>query len=358
MNEIEMSVIVPVYKIKRHLLEECLDSLESQICNTVEFIIIDDGSPDECGKICDEYAVRDKRFVVLHTLNGGVSQARNIGLKKSKGKYILFVDGDDQVIENAINDLLSYARSHTSDILFFKHYFIDEANRNSRIQPKGTNTDTTLIALPDIAAAIISHTERLLNIPNVAFGAPWGKVYSADFLKRHQIEFPPGIKKTQDRIFVTRALSFNPNYCIIDYFGYIYIENDNSICRNYNPQIITILDDAANCFYNTIERFYSGEVQDKLKKAYNYLQASFMFSVFRIDFFNHKHLLSEANDWVRFRDYCKSKRQYIVNCLPVHFTRKKALVLILLRFKAYRITYFFLTYLYKLNFKGMKIDET
>ena len=97
MENVKVSVIVPVYKIEESLLRRCLDSLASQSEKNAEFIVVDDGSPDCCGDIIDEYAIKDSRFVPIHTENCGVSNARNVGLDHAVGKYVIFVDGDDYV---------------------------------------------------------------------------------------------------------------------------------------------------------------------------------------------------------------------------------------------------------------------
>ena len=92
----KISIIVPVYKVEK-FLPKCIDSILSQTFTDFELILVDDGSPDNCGKICDEYAHKDDRVVVVHKLNEGVSIARNKGLDVAKGEYILFCDSDDFV---------------------------------------------------------------------------------------------------------------------------------------------------------------------------------------------------------------------------------------------------------------------
>lgn len=92
----KVSVIVPVYKVEA-LLPRCLDSLMAQTLDEVEFLLVDDGSPDNCGKMCDEYAAKDPRFVVFHKKNGGLASARNYGIRRAKGDYLMFLDSDDFV---------------------------------------------------------------------------------------------------------------------------------------------------------------------------------------------------------------------------------------------------------------------
>lgn len=96
MNQGLVSIIVPVYKAEKYI-HQCIDSLLTQTYRNIEVILVDDGSPDHCGKICDEYAAKDCRVKVIHQQNGGVSAARNVGLANATGEWITFVDADDSV---------------------------------------------------------------------------------------------------------------------------------------------------------------------------------------------------------------------------------------------------------------------
>ena len=91
-----VSVIVPVYKVEPYL-RECVESVMAQTLTDIEIILVDDGSPDNCGAICDEYAAKDTRITVIHKENGGLSDARNVGLDIATGEYIGFVDSDDWI---------------------------------------------------------------------------------------------------------------------------------------------------------------------------------------------------------------------------------------------------------------------
>ena len=100
MSEIKVSIIVPVYKVLENYLRKCIESCINQTLRDIEIILVDDGSPDNCGKICEEYAENDKRINVIHKKNGGLSSARNAGFLASSGKWIMFVDGDDWIDNN------------------------------------------------------------------------------------------------------------------------------------------------------------------------------------------------------------------------------------------------------------------
>jgi len=116
MNIPLISVIVPVYKAESYLVE-CLESIICQTYKNLEIILIDDGSPDNCGKICDKYAQKDNRITVIHKANGGPSSARNIGLDIAKGEYIAFVDSDDYIALNMYDELINIAEKENADIV-------------------------------------------------------------------------------------------------------------------------------------------------------------------------------------------------------------------------------------------------
>ena len=102
-NEL-ITIIVPVYKVEKYL-DRCVQSIVDQTYTNLEIILVDDGSPDNCPKMCDEWAKKDKRIKVIHKQNGGLSDARNAGLEKAKGKYVGFVDSDDYVAPNCFKIL-------------------------------------------------------------------------------------------------------------------------------------------------------------------------------------------------------------------------------------------------------------
>lgn len=112
MNEPLISVIIPIYNVEQYL-EQCLDSVVNQTYRNLEIILVDDGSPDKCGAICDAYKAKDERIIVIHQENQGLSAARNAGLDICKGEYIAFVDSVDWVEADYIDAMLEYVGNHT-----------------------------------------------------------------------------------------------------------------------------------------------------------------------------------------------------------------------------------------------------
>ena len=111
-----ISVIVPIYKVEAYL-RRGIDSILAQDYPNIEVILVDDGSPDNCGKICDEYAKKDKRIRVIHKPNGGLSSARNAGLDVAKGKYISFIDSDDSILPYMYSTMIKVIENNNLDIV-------------------------------------------------------------------------------------------------------------------------------------------------------------------------------------------------------------------------------------------------
>lgn len=110
-----ISVVVPVYNVQEHI-ENCLNSLISQTYTNLQIILVDDGSTDESGKICDRYKELDNRVTVIHKPNGGLADARNTGLKQVKGDYIAFLDSDDYIYKTMYEDLYNLLKDYDADI--------------------------------------------------------------------------------------------------------------------------------------------------------------------------------------------------------------------------------------------------
>ena len=126
-SSVDLSVIVPIYKVEKYLTR-CLNSLLIQDLEHVEFILVDDGSPDCCGEICEHYANLDSRFKVFHKENGGLSSARNYGIDHSSGEYIMFVDSDDWVSSDFCRTAYSAALEHKSDLVMFDYQVVSSDN--------------------------------------------------------------------------------------------------------------------------------------------------------------------------------------------------------------------------------------
>ena len=122
---VKLSIIVPIYNVEKYL-HKCVDSLLNQDINDYEIILVDDGSPDECPQICDNYAAAHKNVHVVHRENGGLSAARNSGIEVAQGEYIMFVDSDDYIESNVLSGLMMQIDRDNLDVLRFKYQNVNE----------------------------------------------------------------------------------------------------------------------------------------------------------------------------------------------------------------------------------------
>ena len=177
-----ISVIVPIYNVEQYL-RKCVDSIISQTYRNLEIILIDDGSPDECGKICDEYALKDERIIVIHQKNGGLSAARNTGLDICKGEYISFIDSDDFISPFFIEMLYRGVHDYNCEIATVEHgvSFID-GNDESVVFA----TDKLDCSYEEIAPREAIRMMMYQRLPN---GAPW-RLYKREIFS--DIRFPVG----------------------------------------------------------------------------------------------------------------------------------------------------------------------
>ena len=177
MHDQLVSIVVPIYKVEKYL-DKCIQSIINQTYKNLEIILVDDGSPDNCGTICDKYAKIDSRIKVLHKKNDGVSNARNSGIEIASGDYLYLPDGDDFLPETAIEKLVNLIVSTGTDMVISENYIIGEDNIIMGVH-NSINIDTEY--------KVYSKKESAMLWVNEDWG-PWGKLYKMDVHKN--VKFP------------------------------------------------------------------------------------------------------------------------------------------------------------------------
>lgn len=217
----EISVIVPVYNVQAYL-PRCLDSILAQTFRDMEIILVDDGSPDESGAICDEYAARDERVRVIHKANGGVSSARNAGLDVARGRWIGFVDSDDYIAPDMYEYLHSIAIREQAQIAMCDAYmFYDNGVVEEHPNDFYRVTDKVEAARIVLEAQITSVTA-------------WNKLYRWDVYDG--IRFPEG-KTAEDAFVILDVLAKAERIVISNAQKYYYYRRVNSITmKAFNPR--------------------------------------------------------------------------------------------------------------------------
>lgn len=211
-----ISIIVPVYKVEQYL-RECLDSILNQTFTDWEALLIDDGSPDNSGVICDEYASKDDRFRVFHIQNGGVSSARNLGITNAHGDYVAFVDSDDMLKPNALEICMGVIEENNLDMLQFGF----------------TRSLDELYEISTQYGEVQDAHEFFQTRHNVCV---WGGVIRRNILATNNILFVEGMKFAEDQLFVLHSIRNSKRLMRIDDKLYYYRENINSATHNSKPE--------------------------------------------------------------------------------------------------------------------------
>lgn len=219
-----VSIIVPVYKVENYL-KRCVDSLINQSYKHIEIILVDDGSPDRCGEICDQYSLMDSRVRVIHKKNGGLSDARNYGIDIAKGDYILFVDSDDFIELDAIERLVTYAKEENLDIVCGDTYRVTEERNN-------TSMTKTLLFGGTTNNKVITGEEYLVDSINKKrySVAVWTRMYSTELIKNNHIYFKKGILH-EDEQWTPRVLLAAKKVGYLSFPFYNYIIREDSITQ-------------------------------------------------------------------------------------------------------------------------------
>lgn len=208
-----VTIIVPVYNAEKYL-KACLDSIVSQIYRDIEILLVDDGSTDNSGIICDEYAVKDKRIKVFHNENKGVSYSRNLGINKATGKYLLFVDSDDVIEKEYVYELVKPTEE--------KNYDLVVCNRIDIFLPK--NKKKEIVVNKELLSDNFQNDYYLLveNLKIISV-----KLYKKEIIDKYNIRFPIGISSSEDQRFNFLYFEHVKKYTYINKCLYKYFRRDN-----------------------------------------------------------------------------------------------------------------------------------
>ncbi len=247
-NNTLISIIVPVYKVEKYLYR-CIDSIINQTYKNLEIILVDDGSPDKCGMICDEFALKDERIKVIHQENGGLSAARNAGLDIAQGTFITFVDSDDTIAQDSIATLYCAAAENDADITMMNMKYVTEDDEQYKTEDERHNKN---IQLPQTFA--INNRDFIEGICRYKYSCSFcDKLFRTKIFKNYRFT----VNKTNEDLLLLTTILLNEGYDIlhINYVGYYYLRRQNSITTTkFSKSItdtvlnsITLLDTARRC---------------------------------------------------------------------------------------------------------------
>ena len=218
-----ISIIIPIYNVESYI-NDCVDSVLSQDYTDYEIILVDDGSPDGCPAICDEYAEKFDCIRVIHKENGGLSDARNAGILAALGKYIMFIDSDDYIAEGSLTKIAEHAEDSGSDIIFL--------NANSFFQDKST------AVYGELYTEQLFEGENRSEILQVLSGFPiypvnaWQKLVRREIITGNNVFFTKGIY-CEDLDWSLELLKHTKNFSCCEHVHYYYRQSrDGSIMRD------------------------------------------------------------------------------------------------------------------------------
>ena len=230
MNKPELSIIVPVYNVQQYL-EKSLEALINQTLKNIEIIVVDDGSTDNCPDICDSYAKKDSRIKVIHKCNQGLGMARNSGLEVANGKYVTFLDSDDNVDANFYENMYNEIRNSKADAVWGEFKRIDKNDKilkkwnDGMLQHEYSNNEIIDVILKNMING------KDIRIPK----SVWSWMYDMKLIKKNNLKF------CSERQFISEDLIFQLDIlplcktivkCNKDSY-YYYRVNDKSLSRSY-----------------------------------------------------------------------------------------------------------------------------
>ena len=248
-----ISIIVPIYNVAQYL-SKCVDSVLLQSYKDLEILLVDDGSTDKCPSICDEYTKKDDRITVIHKTNGGLSDARNAGIKIAHGEWIFFLDADDWVEQNAIETLYCFARENDCDIVQGNFYYAYKDYLLYRFESSMESRNHILNRNEAMKELVVN--ERVKNFA-------WGKLYKASIVKN--FVFPVG-KYFEDSYWQHLIFHQIDKYGIVDDPIYFYRQREDSISGKPTDRYDDLIE-GYRCRLDFIDNYYP-QYADLMRKMY------------------------------------------------------------------------------------------
>ena len=278
-----ISIIVPIYNIEK-FLPCCIHSILAQTFTEWELILVDDGSKDTCGSICDEYATKDGRIRVIHKPNGGLTSARNAGLAMASGEWVMYLDGDDWIEPEMLELLLRKGEETGADIVMGDFLFAYP----DRDVP---------YRLPDWDDCKTSSLNRYITS---VWTCVWGGIHRRSLYEEHQLQSPQGVTYCEDFHLIVRLCYFARNVVNVHHPFYHYRQQEGSVMHNLNKK--TERDE--QWVYQDIIRFFKeqGVYKDYRKTmCWRMLKAT-------------QELVLDKSDWKAFQEMVPEKKHYIWDC--------------------------------------------
>ena len=245
-----VSVIVPIYNISSYV-DRCVESILAQTYRELEVLLIDDGSTDESGTICDAWSQRDRRIRVIHKSNGGLSSARNAGIDAALGEYILFVDGDDYIDPPMISSLLCRAQETNSDMVITGFSWVDELG----VIIKSEQYPSSIMTPREFWRAMYPYSSFPKGVQIGFFVVAWNKLYKRSVFS---VERYDEGKLHEDEFILHRVVSNCSRIAVLEGHFYNYVQRSGSITHHEQPSSLL---DAADAMMNRSDYFLKQDME-------------------------------------------------------------------------------------------------
>ncbi|PKR80299.1 hypothetical protein CW751_10635 [Brumimicrobium salinarum] len=242
MTNPELTIIVPIFNLEKDI-SRCIDSILNQDFKNYELLLINDGSTDHSGKVIDGYAIKDQRIQVFHQENKGVSAARNLGLKKAKGTWVSFIDGDDTIYPNSLSTLMKATDNQSLELIIARSF----VEKEDKLKKEDYGFDSSFLDKSFSGYELITQKSYLR-------GSVCGCLFNTHFLKENRIEFPHDLKIGEDSIFITLVHLYSQYIVFIDQIFYIINEREGSASRSWTPEKVLKMTDSITFIKNYIEK--------------------------------------------------------------------------------------------------------
>lgn len=233
---IKVSIIIPVYRVEAYL-KRCVDSVRNQTLQEIEIILVDDGSPDNCGKMCNEYALEDERIKVIHKENGGLSSARNAGMEIAMGEYISFVDSDDYIDLQMLEKMYQSAARSNSDMVgcgFYEMLNTGEWRTAHSNLPEGRYEHQEIVE--QLVVHILGNDRRVGQKQREGYA--WLNLYKKAIIDLHNLSFrSERVYYHEDEVFLLDFLLYANAVSFVDEPLYHYQFNGSSLSNSYRKTL-------------------------------------------------------------------------------------------------------------------------
>lgn len=311
MRIFKLSIIVPVYNVEKYL-DRCIHSLVNQTLKDIEIILVDDGSPDNCPQMCDEYTLKDNRIKVIHKQNAGLGYARNSGLELATGEYVAFVDSDDYVDTSMYENLYKKAIEISTDAVFCG--FKTEVSKNKWRESREVDTtqlwegnDVKEFMYNMIASGKGVSQERLYQM------SVWHAIYRRDIIINHNIHFPSERDVVSEDIpFQVDFLKNSNRVLYLSEHFYYYCLNGTSLTATFKKEKFYGYNKLRECLLSKINET---EYRQRVNRLYIGYCRSFLFDAFFIEGNTKRSLYKLILDDPIFKEV---KSELESSFLPVH----------------------------------------